>query len=722
MTRTPVGRMGWALGLTMWALVAGILLEDVSMARAQDSAADSTATGPVNPFGDVADSTATHPGPGQAPAGVPAASDSAMIAALAERLDEPSGFLWLNWLGSQDSQRPSIRGGVDSDRSRFGLSLDLDLPLSILGGFTSKTSYHRDRFREPTLRQEKFNRAFTTQLQRPMSSWGRFDIDFSHRENGNESERAAPSKSIDSALSSTLSGRGVLGQSRVDGKWAIKGSITDRKTKSGLLAGSTAQQLSKGGLSGALGRELGGWGVSVNAGLDLWAGPQALSAAADGSDAREETKTTRGDTLGVNLRWHGGEMRRFTVKLTRQALSEERLDYLKDARGVTLVDPETRLKIVGREHEVRNVVRADLTAEDRLIRNVRYSLRYGIERRETQYELNQQNFVPEESQTLGGDLWYRYAAAGSLKVSMSFIERGDDRQLQGTTNFRGKHFNNTGSVSITLDQRIFSTSNFRLAYSEDISRQIYEYKLDTGTQDIDVLNQRVETKLTAKPFDALNFTALGSYRSTQNINLDPRQVARNNRIQDNWKVTMDYKLNLTPTVSFGQGYQLSIDYTDYVYSFLPEGSQSDRFYKRTQLKTELLFSFRGGTQFTLNHTIDRTRGGTESVSAAGEQTTYFDDPTRRQDENRLYGGMRVPLWRYVLEVGTNRNVRLLRGSTEEFFGDLRISLRGESRFLGDHLVLGLNVGHVWAYGPPRLVRNERDKRYFTSSTHLTWIF
>lgn len=704
------------------------------MAWAQDSAADSTVTTPLNPFADSTDSTATvapYPfgasadssaaGAGTGAASS-AASDSATIAALKAQLDGYPGFVWIGFQGEADNQRPSIRGSYDADKSRFGPSLDISIPVTALGGFNGTTTYHRDIFEEPSTQQEKSNRLFRTDWSRPMSSWGQFNLDFRHNVNNTERQNFDPSSNTDSALSSALNGRGVLGQSRIDGKWSIRGSITDKNISSGSRAGSSTQKLSKGIFSGGLGRDLGAFKVGINAGMDLSAGPQTLSARTDGSDAQEETRTTLSDTLGVNLRWQGGERRSFTAKLSRQALTEDRLDFAKDTRGVTIFDPNTNEKIVGDEREVRNVLRMDLAAEDRILRSIRYNLRFGIETKETQYSLSQQNFVPEQSQSFGGDVWYRFASAGSLKVSLNFIERWDDRQIQGSDAFRGKHYNNSNSVAITYDQRIMSTSNFRVLYAEDLAQQTYDYKLAVGTQDTDVLGRRLESKLSSKPYDSLVFSILGSYRATSNVFLDPEQVAGNNRDQSNWKVTMDYALAISQAVSFSQSYQLSIDYTDYIYSYLEDDSQRDKYYKRSQLRSELGMSFIQGTRFSIAHSVDRTRGGVKEIYFGVEDEAYTDDPSRRQDEQRIYAGLQIPVWSYSLDLGTNRTIRVLRGVNEEYLGDFRIQLTGQSRFFREHLLLGLNVGHVWAYGPPRVIRIERDKHYFTAATHLTWLF
>jgi hypothetical protein len=555
-----------------------------------------------------------------------------------------------------------------------------------------------------------------------MSTWGQFEMGFRNNQNRSQRVNFEPSSSGDTALSSALRGRGVFGQSQVTGQWSIRGSITDKNVSSGSRSGASTQQLSKGIVSGGLGRNLGAWNLGFNAGLDLSAGPQTLSAATDGSDAQEETKTTLSDTLGVNIRFQRGEQRSYTVKFLRQALTEDRLDFAKDERGVTIFDPVTNEKIVGSERELRDVVRVDLSAQDRLIRNVRYNLRYGIERKETHYTLSEQNFVPEQAQTIGGDIWYRFAAAGSLKVTLNFIDRWDDRQLNDSDDFRGKHYATTNSAALTLDQQVMATSNLRLLYGEDLAQQTYDYKLAAGTQDSDVLSRRLEGGLRSKPFDALTFSILGTYRTTSNVFLDPELVASNNRDLDSWKVTMDYSYAISPVATFSQSYQMSIEYTDYIYSYLQDESQRDKFYKRTQLRSELGLRFIENTSFVLSHILDRTRGGEKEIFFGVEDEAYTDDPSRRQDEQRVYAGIKVPVWSYLMELGTNRTVRVTRGTDEEYLGDIRVQFSGQSKFVDGRLILGLNVGHVWAYGPPRVVRIPRDKRFFTSSTHLTWLF
>jgi hypothetical protein len=647
----------------------------------------------------------------------PAVDDSTKLRLLQQQRANQKGFRWL----ALGSQRPEAKVGFDSDRSRYGWYLDLGLPLDLLGGFQTKSSYHTDLYQEPTTNQEKSTQRFETRWDRGVGDGGRFQLGLRRQANTTDRTGFETSTSDDTALNSSLTGKGLF-RNGLRHAWSLKGQISDRNASSGTRSGSTEQRLNQGTAALGLSRGLGAWEIGVSGGVDAAAGPQTLAATTDGSNAQQDTKATVGDTLGVQLRWQGTGKRSFGVKVRREAFREERLDYAKDNRGVDIFDPDTQQKIVGQEEETRNLTRVELNGETRLLPPVRVQARYSHERRETEYTLSRQGFVPEQSDDFSGDLWFRYAQAGSLKVSLGLRERWDDRRSPGEEDLRGKHFSVSNNIRFTLEQGVMAATDLKLSWSQDLSQQIYDYDLTIGTQDVDILTDLVEAQLKSQAFDALTMSITGSVKQTQNIYIDAEQVASNNRDQDVWKVTGDYTWDLTPSVSFGQSYQLSIDYTDYHYSYVPEVDRQDTYYKRTQMRSELGVDLPLRSSFHLNHVVDRTRGGEKTVVAGFESSGYSDDPTRRQDEHRVAAGVTVPVLGYTFALETNKTFRTRGETATEYLGDIRTRISGRNNFFGDRLQLNLDLGYVWAYGPPRVIRTDRDKRYLTCRTNLVWTF
>ncbi|HKI83274.1 MAG TPA: hypothetical protein VKA63_02970, partial [Candidatus Krumholzibacteria bacterium] len=652
-----------------------------------------------------------------------AKSDSTGIVGLRKQLEELGGMAWLGFVGPEVRNRPTLKGGYDSGQSNYGPYFDINVPLLVAGGFSTTSSYHRESLEEPATQQKKVGREIHSSWKRPMSDWGSFNLDFRRRSNETNRVGFAKSTSENTNLSSSLTGTADLGDTGIDGKWAVKGNIKDDKVTSGSRAGATNQTLNTGTFSLGTGRKVGGMNVALNAGLDVSAGPQTLSAATDGSNAQQDTKTSVSDTLGVNLRWQQGKNRSFSAQISRQVFNEDRLDYLKDFRGVSIFDPDTRLKIVGSESESRNITSVNLTATTPIYRSLRTNLGYNLQRKETHYTLSEQGFIPEHTQNFNGDVTFRYAQAGSLKVSLGLSQLWDDRRSRGSKELRGKHFSNSNSVSFTIDQHLLGATDLKVLYAEDLTQQVYDYKLETGTLDIDVLSKRVDARLSSDAFSKIKVTLTGTYKTAANVFLDAKQVANNNRDQNTWKVSGDYAWQLTQAVSFSQSYQLGIDYTDYYYSYVPEVNQRDKFYKRTQLKTDLNLKLPGAASFGLSHSVDRTRGGNKLLQDDVEASGYTDDLARRQDEQRLNASVSFPLvLGYKVSVETNRTWRTLQGANDEFQGNIRAGVKGLQTFLNDRMTLSLDLGYVWAYGPPRVIRIERDRRYFTSSTYLSWAF
>ena len=718
-------RRGWrttARGVVGAAFLLVLVSMGAQRASAQsDAAADSSQTGAENlaTFSQAASDTSSAAVKKTANA----AADTVTVDQLRAQLKSIRGISWLSLMPEENKQRPTVKGGFNSSQSSYGPYLDMSLPLLVAGGFASTSTYHREQFEEPATQQKKYGRSLSSGWTRPMSDWGSFSLNLNRQTSESERVGFAKSSSENTMLSSSLKGALDFGDSGIDSKWSIKGNIQNNKLSSGSRSGAGNSTLNTGSFSVGAGRMLGDMSVALNAGLDLAAGPQTLSAATDGSDAQSATKTSTSDTLGVNLVWSQGTKQRFSALVSRQVFDEKRLDYQKDFRGVSIFDPDTHLKIVGNEKENRNVTSINLTAQTPLFRSLRTKLTYGYNSKETRYRLSEQGFIPEQSQNFSGDLYFQYAQAGSLKVSLGLSQNWDDRRARDTNQLRGKHFSNRNEITFTLDQHVVGATGLKLLYGEDLTQQVYDYKLETGTLDTDVLSKRMEAKLTSNAFSQIDVSVVGTYKTTANVFLDGRQVANNNRDQNTWKVTGDYRWQLSSAVAFAQSYQLGIDYTDYLYSYVPEVTQRDKFYKRTQLKSELNLTFPGAVGFTLSHTIDRTRGGNKLLLNDVEASGYADDTSRRQDEQRLKASMKVPLvLGYIATVETNRTFRTLQGTTDEFLGDLRTRLKGTQSFLNNHLLLSMDLGYVWAYGPPRVIRIDRDRRYFTSSTYVSWTF
>lgn len=722
MTRSQRGWRARAWGVAVATLVAALLYVSSGAWAQSEADADSSST-EARSLSDLSKQSSQAGADSTSGGNTAAKSDSTGIADLLEQMQALHGMTWLDFVGAEKQNRPSLKGGFKSGQSNYGPYFDINVPLLVAGGFSTTSSYHRESFEEPATQQKKVGREIRSGWKRPMSDWGSFNLDFRRRSNETDRVGFAKSTSENTTLSSSLKGNADLGDTGIDSKWSIQGNIRDDKVSSGSRAGATNQTLNTGTFSVGTGRKVSGVNVVLNAGLDVSAGPQTLSAATDGSNAQQDTKTSVSDTLGVNLVWKPANTRSFSAQLSRRVFNEDRLDYLKDFRGVSLFDPDTRLKIVGNESESRNVTSLKLTAQTPIFRSLRTNLSYNLESKETHYTLSEQGFIPEHTQNFSGDVTFRYAQAGSLKVSLGLSQLWDDRRSRGSSQLRGKHFSNSNSVSFTIDQHLLGATDLKVLYAEDLTQQVYDYKLETGTLDIDLLSKRVDARLSSEAFSKIKVTVTGSYKTSANIYLDAKQVANNNRDQNTWKVSGDYAWQLTQALSFSQSYQLGIDYTDYYYSYVPQVNQRDKFYKRTQLKTDLNLMLPGASSFTLSHTVDRTRGGNKLLQNDVELGSYTDDLARRQDEQRMRASVMFPLvMGYKVSVETNRTWRTLQGTSDEFQGNIRTGLKGTQSFLHDRMTLSLDLGYVWAYGPPRVIRIERDRRYFTSSTYLTWTF
>jgi hypothetical protein len=719
-------RRGWrasAWGAVAAALATLFLCASTGAALAQsDAEADSSNT-EVQDLSSISQNSANAMTDSTSTANTAAKSDSTGIVGLRKQLGELRGMAWLDFAGPEKQKRPTIKGGFKSGQSNYGPYFDISLPLLVAGGFSTTSSYHRENLEEPATQQKKVSREIKSGWSRPMSDWGSFALDFRRRSSESDRVGFAKSTSENTNLSSNLRGNVDLGDTGIDSKWSVKGNIKDDKVSSGSRSGATNQTLNSGSFSLGAGSRVGDLNVSMNAGLDVSAGPQTLSAATDGSNAQQDTKTSVSDTLGVNLFWRQAQNKSFSAQLSRQVFNEDRLEYEKDVFGIPIISPDTRLKIVGNESESRNITSLNLMAKAPIYRSLSTNLNYNLQKKETHYTLSEQGFIPEQTQSFTGDVLFRYAQAGSLKVSLSLNQLWDDRRSRGSSDLRGKHFSNSNSVSFTIDQHLLGATDLRLLYAEDLTQQVYDYKLQTGTLDIDVLSKRVDAKLSSDAFSNIKVTLTGSYKTAANVFLDARQVANNNRDQNTWKVSGDYNWQLTQAVNFSQTYQLGIDYTDYYYSYVPEVNQRDKFYKRTQLKTDLNLRLPGASSFTLSHSVDRTRGGNKLLRNEVEVGSYTDDLARRQDEQRLRASVAFPLMMgYKVSVETNRIWRTLQGMNDEVQGDIRTGLKGTQSLLHDRMTLSLDLGYVWAYGPPRVIRIQRDRRYFTSSTYLSWTF
>ena len=698
-------------------------------ALAQSSPADSTQTsgapqglGAVGAYADsiaanaaMADTTAGGYTPPDSLVMGTAVPDSASSSGAAiDSLLAEDGF---DWFGLDKSQRPTVKFGFNANKARYGWIADGKINSSILDGFSWDTSFKADHFFEPTVSQTKTSRAFDSTMRRRYS-WTEMDLLFKYAESDVEKPGVTPSRTEDSRVRLGVKGHGRFGS--LNQGWGGSGEISSRSGSSGGRGGSTDQKLSTTSGYGRIARPFLNGNIAFKGGVNVAGGPQQLSAEADGSDFQETTRTTFADTLGVNLSYDLGEGTGMTAAASRVESIDRRLDYEKDRRGFPIREPGSTSKIVGNERETRKAHTINMDGRWRPLHPLRLAARYRFEERETEYTLSQQGLVPDEAVSFGMDGDWRYADAGSLSVKLDLGTRWSDQSAASSDTLRGRHTSVSNAVSLTLNQRLMAASDLRVLFRQDLNQQIYDYPDSIGAgANIDKLINRIEARLTNKSFDSIDINLSALVNSLEYIYIDADDVANQNRTETTYQVAGDYLWHLTDSIAFGQRFFLNIDYVDYVYIV---ENKPDTFYKKTGMTTDLLVSLIGGSNLDLSLVVDRTRGGQRVLDDEGNALGFSDDESRRQDEARLNAEMTVPFRGFSLVARTNRAWLTRRGGETELLGDMQLSLRSQKTWMGGHLRLGLNAGYVWAYGPPRVIRTERDSGYFTSTTTLTWSF
>lgn len=586
------------------------------------------------------------------------------------------------------------------------LSTGLDLPLELLDGFSTASSYQRSfsNFRQRD--RESDNEKMSTAWQRKFSPSLNFSMRFD-RNNVRDEERISGNafviENTDQNGEAKLGGGGTLAQG-LKHSWGVRGRVQDAKSSNRGTDNNRA--LRYGGTSVALDYDLGDWAARAEVGGDRARGDRQLR----GKTSPARTAT---DTLGARLNYRGSEGLSLNFDTRHVRFDERRLDFPKDALGRvdTLRVEDDNLKVQD-EREQRTTDEFAVKASAPLFPGVSVDGSYSHDMTETTFQLNQQGLLQRASDVVDVAATFQHADASSLMVAYGARQDWTDQLQKGRDVFRGRETSRSKNATLTLQQALFSATALRALVSQELKQFVNEEK--SNPNDRDELYERFDLTLTTTAVPNLTASVRASANFVRSINIDEALVP-NNRERRTYDVGTGFTWTGISRLSLHQDYGLNIVFQDYYAS-----DNNDEFNKQGAVTSDATLMLPSKVSVLLRHVFDLRKNGRRNLKVADAYNT-----TLLSKDNQFTMGITVPIQGFNVKVETRRGAlreenpqlaverRLVR---DERSGDLRTGVSGKREFLKKRLTVDLRVERVLAYGPR--VRAE-DEDYVVANSTVT---
>lgn len=150
---------------------------------------------------------------------------------------------------------------------------------------------------------------------------------------------------------------------------------------------------------------------------------------------------------------------------------------------------------------------------------------------------------------------------------------------------------------------------------------------DDGKLDRDRLRSSVSLGMTYKPSEQVQ--ARGSYtaRETETVNIR-RQRATQNQINEDYRITADYRALLPYGISLSQSFQISADYTYFVFD-----EEANRLTRSNRVTSKVSVPLWPDTRVNLEHIYNRSDSGAYVYASSGSEERVYG---RASDTLRQY--------------------------------------------------------------------------------------
>lgn len=329
--------------------------------------------------------------------------------------------------------------------------------------------------------------------------------------------------------------------------------------------------------------------------------------------------SAHGDSLGVGVYFNRGIGTGY-IAMTRSSFEKKYLEFRRNANGlVDTVGLDDADKVVT-ELETRDALSLDFKHA--------FSLgRFGgtIQAGHTTDDQDLATGVAGLKQRAqeSADMTLTYdAGRDSLVAFAKAGETWDDQRIKAATASRGRQFVRRREFQFNWYRRLFKATMMNLQYHEELTQDVAENRFNEN--DKDRLQADFAGKLERTWADRFRTNMVFSYRQTRDISIRGSASSNNNQ-KDSYELVPGFSWTLAPWITIDQNYRLYIQYTDYLYSYLPSVTRKDDYNKRGDLVTKIVLVPNQRLRFTVRHDSNRRFNATKSVEDAAGSAFYHRD-------------------------------------------------------------------------------------------------
>ncbi|MHB8080142.1 MAG: hypothetical protein ACYDIE_12915 [Candidatus Krumholzibacteriia bacterium] len=358
-----------------------------------------------------------------------------------------------------------------------------------------------------------------------------------------------------------------------------------------------------------------------NAGLRsrYWAAPGVVVVANAYGERAGGTRTlgretssssSSGDTLGAFV---GYTRRVLSGAVSARMVNYDRryLDYRRNANGI--IDTLGAVQKIVQEleqndalaFEWRNTVTLGALSLDatvgRDLKKDSYAAS-GAGRRED----HQDRFRVDAGWTAGTD---------TIGVAYNYMWVWDDQTYRNATAPRGRQISKNRELTTEWAHRLFTHSALRLRGQQILNQQIAQRQFNDN--DRDRLENNWSASLVTDWSSVFRTTGTFAYRHVEDIAIR-RNRSANNNFKDTYEMRAGYFWPLEPWLQLRQDYRLEIQFTDYLYDYLPTITLRDDYNKRGNLSSRVTLKPSPRLSFNLGQEYSvRSNAGKVSQDVAG---------------------------------------------------------------------------------------------------------
>jgi len=320
------------------------------------------------------------------------------------------------------------------------------------------------------------------------------------------------------------------------------------------------------------------------------------------------------------------------------------------------------------------------------------------------------------------DLSYRYADQDSFKVSFGYLWKWDDQLYRDATAPRGRQINKKRDFIWEWNQHLFSRTSLQVKYSESLSQDTAENQFNEN--DRDRLETNAAVRLNGDVGGKFRANMVFSWREVQDLSLRASR-STNNNIKETYEITPGYNWPLSSFISIQQNLLLSIQFTDYVYSDLPQVTREDDYNKRGTLTTKVTLRPSERLEFIVTNNYNARFNATRTGRDAAGNDKYRVDLEQNINTIDLAITYEASPW-LTLEGATyrtkdekenfGRNNQIVDNRSGEIWLGGTINKRWGSE---NPIVLSGTARKFHAYGPNV---QESNKEYWDANLVLSWQF